>query len=627
MPLLRKPKKEDVKKTSYKPTEKELAILLQVRAAYDYGEDKLATNIKAFSNRTPQEIYEVSLNAYNMVRVEVEDSITNGWKANVKTATTRDKVVAIISSFIKQMMIPSVKAVENSVPKEQRARVMRSLLDYWRNKVKYDTRTRELLIDVVASPYSIIETGFEKVWKNKRVWNGETQEFDIEQVVDDTLTGFYMKRLKFGQLLVSNIEEREVQRQEWVIKRSINSMEHYMGLYKKTKNFIHVSAGSTFSPITLDIDEDDKVKGGLVEEVIYYSRTRDEYIVTLNGIIVEDKSLTRKRIKGDYPFARVGSEPLTEEYSWFSYPLILRLNESQKILDHLFNLFIDAEYMNTFRPKAVSQDLGADSFIPGTQTVVNTDFESHDLGGGGSGQIPTIINMFKNGVEEIAPAHMSGIKPEGEMSRRQWTDLSDNAFTSQGIALAEWKDFVEETTRLAINDILQHLALPAVNSIVGGTIPASVIIRNGYKGDTAKDMQIMFNNPLASDTNPLTRSFDIQRKEKSSGTKIMSVNPSVLFSTDFDVYIEPETLKGNKEQDDFQRAQIGYNVFSQSPVVNLDFVTKEFGKMIYKDKVSELMKTTEQLKQEQAQQAGMEQPKQIGGDQNQPKVEVGAPNV
>lgn len=619
---------EKVQISSYIPDEAAKAILNRVSDAYDYGEKQLQTKIKAFSNRTPKEVYDLALESYNMVRTEIDDSLANGWKADVKTATTRDKVVAVISSFIKQMMIPSVKAVENSVPKEQRAKVMRSLLDYWRVKIKYDTRMRETIIDAVASPYTVIETGYKKVYNNKKIWNNETLKYDTKTVVDDILTGFYMSRLKFGQLLVANIEERGMNEQEWLIKRSVNSHVHYEDIYGKKENFKHVLPGAYFSALDMDVQDSDRVVGGMVEEVIYYSRTRDDYIVLLNGVMVEESTLMKKRIRGDYPFARIGSEPLTEEYSWFSYPLILRLNESQKILDHLYNLFIDAEYMNTFRPKATTEELSSESLIPGTQTVVSNEFDSHDLAGGGSGQIPTLINMFKSSVEEVVPAHASGIKPEGEMSRRQWVDLSDNAFTSQGIFISEWKDFVIEITRLAINDLLQHLALSAVNSIVSGKVPASVIIRNGYTGDAIKDMEIDFVSPTASDVDPLKRSFEIFNKEKVSGTKIMEVNPYVLFSTDFDVYIEPEMLKGNKEEDDFRRAQIGYSVFSQSPVVNLEFITKEFGKMIYKEKVGELMKSEDQLKQEQEQQQqaeGLETPKQLGGNENQPKVNASVP--
>ncbi len=610
----------------YEPNAKGVAILTRVKNAYDFGVKKLDTKIPAFSNRTAHEIYQHSLNSYNMVREEVDNMTLNGWKANVKTATTRTKVAAIISSFIKQMMIPSVKAVEDSVPKEQRAKVARALLDYWRIKVKYDTKMREILIDAVASPYTLVELGYQEVFKNKRIWNSETEEFEVKQVVDDLLTNFYMNRLKFGQVLVSNIEEREVQKQEWIIKRSIHSYEYFQGIHGKKDNFEYVEAGSYFDADKMDyVNHPNDIVGGQVEEVIYYSRTRDEQITILNGVIVEDSPLSKKRVQSDYPFARIGSEPLVDEYSWFSFPLIMRLNEDQKLLDHLINMYIDGEHMNIYKPKAVNQDIGAESLIPGTQTVVDEKFEVTDLAGGGSGQLMSIISLFKGSVEEIAPGHMSGLKPEGEMSRRQWVDLSDNAFTSQGIFLAEYKDFVEDITRLALHDIMQNILVGAVDKIVGGETPASVIIRNGYEGDAAKDMQIMFSKVSDSNVDPLERSFEILKKEKETKTKIIELDPTVMFTTDFDIYVEPEVLKGNKEQDDFQRAQMGYQIFAQNPKVNLEFITKEFGKAIYKDKVTELLKSEEDIMAEQQQAQQMEAPKQLGGNDNTPKVETAAP--
>lgn len=628
-------KEKTTEKKVYEPTKQEIEKITRVQNNYKHGLAQLKATIHAFSNHNPEEVYNASLDAYNMYREAVDDSLADNWKANIKRPTVRTKIVAVLSSFIKQMMIPSVKAFENSVPKEKRAEVMRSLLDYWRQKVEYDTVFREVMIEAVASPVTIIETGYQKVWKNKRIWDEKKEDYDIKVISDELLSGFFMKRLKFGEVLVANTEERNVQKQDWVIKREVHSYETIRTLYGKYKNWEYVEAGEYFSTEKNGYVEDTTgtLDGLAVEVVTYMSRTRDEHITIVNGVVIEDKPLSVKRVKGDYPFARIGAEPLTKEKGWFSYPMILRLKEDEDFRNHAYNLAFDAEYLSVFRPKAVSTDIGADAFMPSNITTVDTGFEIHDLAGSGSGQLLNVISKLDEEKEEFVPAHASGVKPQGEMSRRQWTDMTSNAFTSQGVFVAETKDFVEDITSLAINDLLQHLALSAVDKIRDGDIPATVIIRDGFKGDVAKDMQIIFSSPAAEETDPVRRSFDIARKERTDNTKIISINPKALFDTNFETYVTPETLKGNSDEDEQVLAQNRYNVASQNPAqFDAEFVAKDWAKHFYKSDMTKAIISPEKkqqmqqaAEQAQAQEAG--KPKQAGGDQNQPNVETGAPVI
>ena len=59
----------------YEPNEKGQAILERIHNAYQLGKQQLETRIPAFSNRTAQEVYKEALDAYNIVREDVELSI------------------------------------------------------------------------------------------------------------------------------------------------------------------------------------------------------------------------------------------------------------------------------------------------------------------------------------------------------------------------------------------------------------------------------------------------------------------------------------------------------------------------------------------------------------------------
>lgn len=626
----------------YEPTVAEKAILERVQRAYNVGEYNLNKPIKAYSNRSVIEMNERAHEILHIYKPEIQKAIEEAWQSDVRRPISRNKVVAVVAHQLHKLIVPSVKAqTEDNRHDEVAAQAMRDLLDFVRYQCGYKHEMMYALIEATASPVLVVEAGYRTLHKQKKSKN-EAGEWKAEMVVDSLLSGFYMQRHDVVEFLVPSLREKNIQMQEWVIKRRIISEDMARAKYGTRDNYSFVVPGvyyklSSTGSIYLDASDGMITQGDIkwVEEVVFLSRHTDTKAVLLNGVLVTDPDEGIGRPDGRYQYARLVYEPVTNsETEFYGYPFILKLMEDQDLVERLYNVTMDGAILDAMPPVAVSESVSRANAVPGASVVVREDFKATPLGGGrnvSSGL--SAINQVERSFDVASPDHQVGVGSPGEKTRREVELLDANASTGQALFKAGIEQFVIELTDIFIGDIQEYITRSQVEKLVHNVFELdTIIIPESMHGGTPTTRALEFVSPLANAADDEKRAYDIYDREQKTGATITELNPVKFLDVLFSAYVQPEQSAAQDPQRREIVARELYILMKDNPTVSLEDLTRYVFQVYTPYTVDKLMKNPAALKalQQQLQQSvpGSNQQRmtRTGGADNLPAGGVDIPN-
>lgn len=604
----------------------DLALMEKIQKAVKIGESNLTDPLTSFSDKSPQEVYEICKKIFNIYRKDVVKEIQDKWKTDSRRPTSRNIAVVVIAHLINELIVPSVKAqTKESEHDEKAARVMRDLLDYVQDKIRYRREMLFTLLEAVASPSTVVKIGYAEGMKNERYYVDGV--LNTKKIVDDVASGFFFKRIRLSNFLVANKNIYDIQKQDWVIERDLISFDTATQFYSDKPAFADVRPGIYLSCSNGQLIEDANNRNitgkNLVERIEYYNRAADIHAVVLNGVIVADQPI--QRLDKKYPFTHVGYEPITNEAEFYTFPLIWKLKEDQQLLEESYNVIMDGMKLDAKPPTIVNRRIGPKAFIPGSYTVSDDGFESKQLINGRSinGGLQA-AQLLENSFERASPSSQAGIKPQGEQSRYQFQVLADNAGATHGVFKSLIREFVYDITELQISDIQQYITKNALEKLVQGVLDIeTIVIPKSALQDKTVDKEIRWVSPLASTKNTLDRSYNIWKAEKNTKRKISEVNPLVYLNIKFSVFSDPEVEMPENKIEKMNINKEMYMLLRQDPLINHDMLVQRYVRSVDPHAVQDIVKSRDEVAKVLAdQKQAQENPqiKQMGGADNAPRI-------
>lgn len=542
-----------------------------------------------FNNRDLVQYMNDNQRAFNSYIPPASSDPDDFWRANTVRPLTRNKCISIAAHVTAAVLYPNIVA-QNMDDEEDRdsAIVMKDLMDYSWNESQYEKTFVYAVISALYNPVVIIEDGYCEVFRKIKEMT-DKGGWEWKEIIDDIYSGFYNYLVPPDELFIGNIYEHDIQKQPFLIRRRVIDYSDAQIKYGDDVNFrTYVRPGVKF----LYSDEqdifyeayDDDLGERQVEEVIYYNRYSDLELRFVNGVLLDDPERPIQRKDKRYPFAKGGFEPIDEGRFFYYKPLTEKIAPDQGLIDVLYNLAIDASFLQTMPPAVLfgDEEVNSSVIVPGKVTPFGKDssFVPLNTGANMNAALNMIQKMEMSASESSAdPLQGGGAPPGGTPTAFQIATMQQNAMRVMGLFGKMIKFLVEDFGRLRLNTALQHLTIGEAIQTMSGISQVKfrpvLIPKSSGKGKKTKKVEFSLDMP-ETEEDLLERSFELLEKEEVTDMEIVKVNPTLFRDLKYQVRVEADMLFSNSETVRKALNLEAYDRLIQNPYVDQQSVTRDF---------------------------------------------------
>lgn len=572
--------KADAKKdkaSSYSPSDIEKACAVSILKDFRNGWQTMHLPRPEFNDMSLYQRHIIDMLAFNTYQENdgnpmMEDRL-GGWRSNAVRPIIRNKAISIAAHETSRLIVPKVFAYnDNSDEQEDAAKVMSYLVDWAREQANYQ---HVALYRVIASLYSPISWGYsEYVEVTRKVKDGRDSsgKWKFKEVLDEDESGFKHLPVSTDQIYFSNFYERDCQKQDFIIMRRIISYDRFCAKYPTSKypNAVHVKPG-----IQVVMDDanrgyyqvyDPHMRADDVEEVIRwrkYGATDEEIdsrMVMVNGIMIDVGE--NPRIDHQYPFDCFYYLPINERCI-AGKSLVFALQSDATIVNTLYQLYIDGEYLKRFPPVITtgSDKVGVDVFVPGlNMAFADTDVKVNPINNivGDSMSTLKALEVVEASVAESSQDPVQqGQNPGGSSTAYEISRIEQNAATVLGLSMKFIAQHAIQYGKLLISDILQYMTITDAEKITenGGLVYKTFYAKE--PGAAGKQNKISFDIELPdtmTEEEKMDMSFKLLEAQGgiNSNTTLWKINPATFRNLKYTYAIDSDVL--NPRSSDLIRA-------------------------------------------------------------------------
>jgi len=531
---------------SYTPTEEERKVRSRIVTHFGIGyvaSQKPRVEFDDLSLAQRATIDKLSYNTYqpNNGRA-IEGDIVNRWRSNAVRPVVRNKIVSMAAHATNAMLYPGVKAFNEDMDYDDfGAQAMQDLIEFSCIKSNYDYHSMQMTITSLFSPAAIMYTEYAMRY---RMINGQT-------VPDEAFTGFTDTVVPVTEIYISNFYEHDIQKQDWIIWRRTPTYDSALGKYGNLPNWQYVRPGVqiVFNDANNLFYEayDADLRGELVEEVLYWNRARDEFIIMVNGVMLTPHNNPNPRLDKQYPFTKTGYEFLDEGRFFYYKSLAHKMQKDAEIINTVWPMYIDAQYMSMFPPlqNIGGEMIGSNVAIPGTtinltgkDSVIKPIFPQMNLSGSmqALGQIEQSISQTSESPVFGQAGQGPNQTAEEIRTRRQQLE------TVLGLFIRMLMDFVDQYGKLRISDIVQHLTVAKSAEITGDKLAYQAFILPALKGVRQNAKQLKFDGETPDMSSEMDQMMASAELAKNKNTEIWSIHPKFFRELMFETYVTKDRI-------------------------------------------------------------------------------------
>ena len=566
----------EYQKSMYRPDAETRQVLMDVIKNFSDGYTTLARPRTEFNDLSWVDrmgVDQLMWNTYQPNDGDVPDGDpANSWRSRAIRPITRNKVVSIAAKMLVKSLFPKVFSYSQTDEEEQEAAIaMSDMMEWVGDQIDYPSLSLFAVVQALVNPVAIVYTGFEesfRVVKRPKVDDdGDVVRdedgfivYDEKVEIDEEMSGFKASCVPNDEFYISDFYQRDVQLQDWVIWRKVCNYELARQKYgSKYKNFVYVKPGvqTIYIDANLSFYEvyDSNMQKNEVEEVYYWNRRKDQFLIVVNGVMMTKHDNPNPRNDKLYPFVSFFYEPFDEGRCFCGKSLVFKLAPDYRVINSLYPMIIDGTFLNIFPPtySTGSEVIGSDVIIPGMTTTLSdpnakleTLMVAQNLNAGMSTmfQVENSINQSS----EVPTINMPGMgKERVTKAQQRMTEAAnaENALLFQTMI----STFVKKFGRLMIGDILQFMTLPEVKDIEGDNLAyRSILIPEKMSGNEMKTRKITFDGSIPDDPisskEYLDRSYDMIDEEGGldSDLEIWKINPTLYRKLKFILKITPQSM-------------------------------------------------------------------------------------
>lgn len=397
----------------------------------------------------------------------VQGDPLNSWRSNAMRPIVRDKCISIAAHATARLIFPKVFAYDDDNEiQEDSALVMETLME-WTTRQKWGETSLKVVIEALTSPAAILHSEYSEVY--------------TDGVLNEVLSGFVDTIVPVDQLYISNFYEPDIQKQDWLIWRRVQSYQLLMQKYAdKYENFKYVKPGVQYvyndANQTFYAVYDTNMQQDECEEIIFYHRVLGLQAVAVNGVYLPkagtDEEKNQRR-DGLYPFSKFGYQLINNRCFYFK-SLAFYLMQDANIINTLYPMIIDGTYLQIFPPliNRGGEAIRSNVWIPGASvTLSSAQANVEPLAISTPNALAQGVNVMgtveKSIIDSSSPPVDQG-KEGADQTAYAISVQQQQANTILGPFITMIGSYIYQFGTLRISDIIQHLTVPEVLEVAGG---------------------------------------------------------------------------------------------------------------------------------------------------------------
>lgn len=562
--------------STYQPTGLEKERVAMIRSDFTQGDVIIKRPRREFNDLAILERDAVDQMAWSTYQPNDGDAlqgdVANSWRSHAVRPIVRNKVFSIAAHVTAHTLFPKIQAFDDdSNEQEDAAQVMSDLLEWstFNTNANYADVSLKAVIAALVRPVSIVQTQYVEVYRTVKTEKNADGSWKTEQMLDEDFSGFIDESVPCEQFYVQDFYQPDVQKQGWVFRRRIRPYTTARALYIGYDNFQYVKPG--IQCIYNDANQqfydayDAEQHGDEVEEILYWNKSLDLYLIVVNGILLTDADNPNPREDKLYPFATFGYEflrPNGDSFYWKS--LAFKTMPDDKIVNTLYPMIIDGTYLAIMPPMVNigGEIITSDVIVPGGVTTFSSPdadlkplaVQNENLKAG----MDALFKVEQNIQEDAFQPLQQGDIPDGggNMPAYNMSQMEKNAQLMLGPFLDMVGRYVKQMGRLKIGDIKQFMTLPEVAAIEGSAntdlVYKTFLMPQGKTRAKSHKIKFDLNLPEGeiSDADHLKLSMDVLKEQGGleAKNKLSKVNPTTFRNLKYMCFVGTDVLKPMSEE-------------------------------------------------------------------------------
>lgn len=559
--------------SAYTPNPDERQRLMMIRDDFTTGDTIMKRPRREFNDLGLLERDSVDTMSWAVYQPNDGDALEgdqiNGWRSQAVRPIVRNKVFSIAAHITARTLFPKIVAFdEDATEQSDAAAVMSDLMEWsiFNTNATYADVSLRAVIAALVRPVSIVQTEYVQVFrtvKREKVGDG----YRTEQILDEDFSGFIDESVPPEQVYIPDFFQADVQKQPWVIRRRVRPFQTLRTLYNDTyPNFQYVTPG--VQCIYNDANQefyyayDNELEMDECEEVLYWNKSLDLYLIAVNGVLLTDCDNPNPREDKLYPFATFGYEflrPNGDSFYWKS--LAFKTMPDEKIVNTLYPMIIDGTFLAIMPPMVNigGEIIESDVIAPGVVTTFSSPdadlkpiaVQSENLKAG----MDALFQVEKNINDDAFNPVQNGDLPDngGNMPAYNMSTIEKNQRILMGPFLDMIARYVKQMGRLRIGDITQNCTLPELTTIAGSAdadlVYKTFILPQGKSRNKSKKIKFSLDMPdePMDQATALKHSYDI-KKEQGDSMTLQKVNPILFRNLKYQCFVGTDVLQPISEE-------------------------------------------------------------------------------
>jgi len=541
----------------------------------------------------------------------------NEFDVRTTTGTTKEKGTTVLSSLINFNLEPIIKGFdEENLEIRDLGMAMQDLIKKSRKieSPEYDFKRILIYHELLSQGTVFVEdTQVEfrlptKTVKEFEMIDGKFSDFDWEEGIDKVYKVCQTSLINNLNVYLGNIKEFDLEKQPFVAVRKILTRSEAMSRYGKWSRWDNVPtsitkiAGESEDGLGYNKWSLEPLQKGMVEEVKYYDKWSNDFMILLNGVPMFPVKRSKKGRLGtfplssllgicEYPLAKGDIEPISQFFA-YSKSIPAKTKVDQQVFDEMLKAIIMKTRKSYQPPMAnnTGKGLSKKIFYPGTiHNGINPD-KLQEIGNN-IGVTPSEYNateFIKRIIDSksVSPV-LEGQNVTGQQTAREIIESKQQSMMKLGVTILGVINLEKRLAKLRLLNILKYWTQPinqkaietkeGVKSMVNVYRTESIDseFEDGKNGERIIDFQ---EGPHPVGEQVLAEE-KLLEKVKGRPVRKMYMNPKELRSIDYNWHIEINPTEKNTSSlkqaqfDEYIQKIIG--IFAPlGKVPNLDYLAE-----------------------------------------------------
>jgi hypothetical protein len=418
-------------------------------------------------------------NAY--VDISVEDP-NEAWKWRGTRSMARNKGIAMHAQLTAGYLLPMFVAQnDNDEADRDMSEVMRDIVEWLADPMNsnYQSSFLQIVFGMETNPVTFLGAEYNEVYQ--KIKEKTDKGYEVKEVLDDVLSGFQAPIWSANQVLITNVYERNIQKQRVIIKRRYVEKAELEAKYGDHDNWGFVQDGvkSIYSEddgLFYDIKDDDHPH--LVAEETYLNRRDDTEICLINGIYfgesnIEHNPIKHRDNKGNprYNITPFGFSRINDHFFYYK-SMMNAMGWDNNLYDAMSEVVMNKALLETEMPMAYSGEgkIESDVIFPNSIVSMGKDdklsplMPNSNLAPAFQSLRETEDSMTDGSVSET----MSGKLPQASQKAYSVAQAQAQAKKMIGAVGKSLAESVVQYGSLMKDIIINHITIPQVEELTGG---------------------------------------------------------------------------------------------------------------------------------------------------------------